>query len=99
LQVDHPERLPALGDDERRAARLRDAVDRRADDRGQRAVLAGDEALDRVDGTLADRAAVEVDAAHARLRGERDEGRAELVDAPLAQAVLLLGEHDDAAPL
>ena len=56
-----------------------------------------DPAADRVGGTLADRAPVEVDAAHAGLGRERDE-RA-LGDVPFAQAVALLREDDDGAAL
>ena len=44
-------------------------------------------------------AAVEVDAAHARLRGEGDELRAQRLHVALADAVLLLGQHHDAAAL
>ena len=43
------------------------------------------------------RAAVRGHAAHARLRRERHEVRVALGDFALAQAELLLGEHDDAA--
>jgi hypothetical protein len=46
---------------------------------------------------LADRTPGEIDAAHARVRRERHEGRPELVHVALAQAVLLLREDDDAA--
>ena len=55
-----------------------------------------DPAPDRVGGALADRAPVEVDAAHPRLGRERDE-RA-FGDVPLAQPVALLREDDDRAP-
>ena len=41
--------------------------------------------------------AFEVDAAHARLRAEGDELRAERLHVAPADAVLLLGEHDDRA--
>ena len=54
-------------------------------------------------GALADlprSAVVEVDAAHPGLRRERHQRRAvELAGVPLAQAVALLGEHDDRAAL
>ena len=43
--------------------------------------------------------AVHVDAAHPRGRGERDEGRLVLAELAAAQAVALLGEHDDRAAL
>jgi hypothetical protein len=55
--------------------------------------------LDRVGGALADLAAVQVDAAHAGLRRERDEGRAHLLHLALADTVLLLGQDHDAATL
>ena len=56
--------------------------------------------LDRVGRALADLAPVQVDAAHPRLRGERHEAwRPSLLDVALAEAVLLLGQHDDAAAL
>ena len=54
---------------------------------------------DRVDGALADRRAADVDAAHPGLRGEGHEGRAELGHVAAADAVLLLGQHDDRAAL
>jgi hypothetical protein len=41
----------------------------------------------------------QVDAAHARLRGEGHEGRVQLIHVAAADAVLLLGEHDDGAAL
>src|SRR5262249_61583008 len=64
-----------------------------------RASLLLDVALDGIGRALADVAAVEVDAAHPGLRGEGDEVRPERVHVALAEAVLLLREHDDAAPL
>ena len=57
-----------------------------------------DPAQDRVAGALAQAAAVDVDAAHARLGGERDELALQRGDVVLADAVLL-GEHDDRAAL
>ena len=66
--------------------------------RGHGAALLRDPAADRVGGALADAAPVEVDAAHARLRGERHQlgargGRG------AREPVALLGEHDDRATL
>ena len=63
------------------------------------AALAVDPAQDRVAGALAQARAVVVDAAHARLGGERDEVRADGREVVLAQAVALLGQHDDRAAL
>ena len=56
-----------------------------------------DEFGDGVGGALADAAAVDIDAAHAGLRGEGDEVRLVLGDFAAADVVLLLGEHDDGA--
>ena len=64
---------------------------------GIAAALLLDPAADRVGGALADAAAVDLDAAHARLRGERDElGALQLA---AAEPVPLLREHDDRAAL
>ncbi len=49
----------------------------------------------RVDGALSDLAAVDVAAAHPRLRGELDEAGAEFVDVATAEPVLFLHENDD----
>ena len=61
--------------------------------------MALDKGLDGFGRSLADLMLGEIDPAHARSRGERDEGGAELVNVPPAQVVQLLGEHDDAPPL
>ena len=58
-----------------------------------------DEAQDGVDRAFADRCAAEFDAAHPRLGGERNELGVELLHVAAADAILLLGEHDDGAPL
>ena len=79
LEVDHaqrPGRLPvdALGDDQRRAAAGGDGVDDAADVLGGVAAVVADPLHHRRGGALADLPpAVEVDAAHPGLRGERDE--------------------------
>ena len=58
-----------------------------------------DPTADAVGGALANRVAVDIDAAHARLRGEgHEDGVRHLVDFPAADAVLLLGQDHDAAP-
>jgi hypothetical protein len=54
---------------------------------------------DGVGRALADLAAIDIDAAHARLRGEGHEHRAERRDVALAQVEALLGQHHDAAAL
>ena len=95
LQVDDAESEVVLGDDERRAARLRDALDDRVELVGDSAPVLGDELLDRVGGALAEAAAVEVDAAHPGRGREGHEGV--LAELLLAQAEPLLGEHDDRA--
>jgi hypothetical protein len=53
--------------------------------------------FDRVRSAFAKLAVRQIDAAHARLRGEGDEARTEVVHAALADAELLLGQDDDAA--
>ncbi len=62
---------------------------------GRLSAVLRDEPLDRVGGTLAQAAAVEVDAAHARRGREGDE--LVLAELLLAQPEALLGEHDDRA--
>ena len=54
---------------------------------------------DGVDRALADPRIADLDAAHPALRRERDELGAELVDVAAADAVFLLGQHDDRASL
>ncbi len=54
---------------------------------------------DRVSRAFSQSAAVDVDAAHSRIGGERNELRFVLGDFAAAQAVFLLGQHDDRAPL
>src|SRR4030095_8513365 len=83
----------------RRRAGLGNGVDGAADVGVDRAALLLDVHLDRVGGALPDLAAVQVDAAHARLRGEGDERRAELLDVAFPYPVLFLRENDDAPAL
>ena len=77
----------------------RDLVDLLVEPRRHLAALLLDEALDRVGRALPELPAVHVDAAHPRRRGEGDEGRLVLAELAAAQAVALLREHDDRAPL
>ena len=87
-----------LGDDQRSAAGGADRVD--GDDRRRRGSappLSRTHLMHSRRRALADLAAFDVDAAHPRLRGERHEVRT--VHLPLAQPVLVLGEHDDRAAL
>ena len=65
---------------------------------GRAAAFGGDEVDDRVAGAFAQLPAVEIDAAHPRLRRERYELRVETCHVVLADPVLL-GEHDDRAAL
>ena len=58
---------------------------------------AADIVEDRIDRALADRGCAGVDAAHAGLRGEGNEGRGKLRHVAAADAVFLLGQHDDRA--
>ena len=84
---------------ERRRAASRDAVDEPPDVRRERCRRGP-----RPTATTASAAplrmarSVQVHAAHARVRGERHEGGAEVVHVAFAQAVQLLREDDDAAP-
>src|SRR5262249_11998522 len=87
----------AFGDDEGRAALGRYRVDRVADLGRDRPALLFDPPAYRVGRALADRAAVHVHTAHARLRSEWDEVGAD--ELALAEAELLLGEYDDRAAL
>ena len=50
-------------------------------------------------GAFADLAAVEIDAGHARLRGERDEFRLVSCEVAATKLVFFLGQHDDRAAL
>src|SRR5207253_2832653 len=75
LQVYDPERATIVGDDQRRAALLRDALDYLAQTRGRERALLPDVALKCVNRPLSYLAPVEVNARHARLRGEGDEVR------------------------
>ncbi len=71
-----PTILGVLGDDQRSRAASADPADDAAELPGNDAVHAFDIADDRVGSALADLVAVgQVDAAHAGLRGERNEGR------------------------
>ena len=87
-------RATASGVEPSRATRSSSACERRR----RLAALVGDPAQDRVARALAQARAVEVDAAHAGLRGEGDELRVLRLELVLAQPVLL-GEHDDRAAL
>ncbi len=91
--------LVRLHDDERRPAFSRDLRRRRAHRFGERAALRAHVGADRLRRALAELAVVHVDAAHPRLRRERDEDGAELADAALADLELLLRKDDDAATL
>ena len=106
LRLITPERagrgtVDGLGDDQRRAAGGGDGVDDAADLVGGVPAVVAHPLHHRGGGTLADLpAAVEVDAAHPGLRGERHEVRGrELAREPLAQPVRGLGEHHDGAAL
>ena len=55
--------------------------------------------LDGLGSAFADLSPVQVDPAHARLRGEGHKRRAHGVDVTLAHAILFFGQHDNAAAL
>ena len=73
LEVDHAERPVVAGDGERGAALAGDLRQRRLEFGRHLAPLLPDPGDDGVAGALAHAVSVEVDAAHARLRGELDE--------------------------
>ena len=93
LVRDRLELAPGLG-----AERRCDHPDRAAG-RDRRRGRRGDIGEDRVDRALAHPGIADLDAAHPRLCGERNEGRLHLGEVAAANAVLLLGEHDDRAAL
>src|SRR5262249_43337096 len=97
LQLHAAQNAWAIGDDEWCGTGLRDRIHGAADLLRYRATEPFHVRFDRVGRALTYLTAVHVHAAHTRLRGERHERRAELLDVPLANAVLLLGEHDDAS--
>jgi hypothetical protein len=99
LEVDDAEQAVAVGDGERRAARIRDAMHDGIEPGRQVAAERLDVRDDGVDGALAHLPAVEVATAHARVGAERNEVGAELAHVAAAQVVLLLHQHDDRAPL
>ena len=98
LELDHAEHLRVAGDRQRRRAGAAEPVELGLELGRRLAALLADPAHDRVARALAQAGAVEVDAAHARLRRERDEVRVLGLELVLADAVLL-GEHDDRAAL
>ena len=113
LQMDDAEQAAVLGDRERRAARLGDPLGDRLQLAHRRVLHHRDRdvaarhrssaraAIDigqhRIDRALADRGALDIDAADPRLRRERDEMRVERRHVAAADAVFLLGEDDDRA--
>jgi hypothetical protein len=99
LELHAAEHARAVGNHQRRGAGLGDRIDGGVHLFRDVATEPLHVGLDRIGGALADLAAVQVHAAHARLRRELHERRAQLLDVALANAVLLLRQHDDAAPL
>ena len=98
LEVNDAQRLVAFGDDQRRAALAGNPFGFAASLlSGSRPPSWRDVGLDRIGRALADPAAVEVDAAHPRLGREGNERGVQLVHVAAAEAVLLLGQDDDAA--
>src|SRR6185312_16365742 len=89
LQIDHAEHLVVARNRQGRAALARDAFGDALQLGRRPAALLAREREDRVAGSLAQARAVVVDAAHTRLRGERDELRLMRRQLVLAQAVLL----------
>ena len=101
LQMDDTEQLAMPGHGQRRAAHRRNRF-REAFELARRwhvrvAVNLPDVIDHGVDRAFADLVVLKIDAADARLRGERDEMRAERRHVPPADAVALLGQHHDGA--
>ncbi len=95
--MDHAHEPAAVDDTQRRAARLRDALDRLAEFARRLLQRQARHAQHGIDGTFAHDTAPDVDARKARLRGERDERPARDVGLRLAEAAF--GERDDGAAL
>jgi hypothetical protein len=86
-----------LRDDERCASGARGGLDGLGDFGGIGAAEGFDVRLDRIGRALADAAAFDVDAAHAGLGGEGNEGGVRMRQFAAADVELLFGEHHDAA--
>ena len=74
FEVDDAQDFGAVGHHQRGASLFRHPVDGVADFLGERSPLARHIRLDRIGGALSDLTPFQVDAAHARLGGEGDEG-------------------------
>src|ERR1039458_9217398 len=99
FQVHHAEDAIAIGHRQRGAAKARDAVGDFDQLRRDLATLLADELGDAIGGALANAASVQIHAAHAGLRGERDEMRLVFGHLAAANVVLLFGEDHDGAAL
>ena len=95
LEMDHAEDLVALGNHQRRAAGIGDAMGDALDLRAHRAAQFLNVADDRIDRALADLASVEIAAAHSGFSAEGNKMRADLCHVAPAQSVFFLGEHDN----
>ena len=90
-------------DDQRRAAAVRDLFDALRDRLRKNAAARFDVTLHRLRRAFADADGrlmfdrVQIDAAHPRLRGERDKGRLQLVHLARAQTEFLFRQHNDDA--
>jgi hypothetical protein len=98
LEVDHAQDSRPLGHEKRGCSLARQVFDDLPDLTRHLSRVVAEEALDGVHGALADLPAVDVHAAHPRVRGERHEAGAHRLEVPAAQAEPLFREHDDAAP-
>src|SRR5262249_53599254 len=98
LELDDAEHAGAIGDEQRRTAAARDLLRRRLHALRKRRAERFDVLLNGIRRALAHLAIPDVDAAHARMRGERYEARVQRAQVALAQLEALLREHDDAAP-
>ena len=96
FEIDRADDALVLGDDERRSTFAGDLRNVLLHLRRKRSALRANELGDRVGRAFADRpSVVEVEAGHARLRGERNEVRAHLAQLAAAKVELLLRQNDD----
>ena len=103
FELDHAERHHVRGDDERRAAAMRDFIDSLCDRLRKNSAGGFDKSAHRFRRAFADAhgrlraVGVKIDAAHPRLRGERHECRLELVHFARAQSEFLFRQDDNGA--
>src|SRR5262249_49653830 len=96
-QCDDAEDAAVFGDEQGSSASVGDIGDGLLHRVGDFVAALGDVFRDRVGRALADLCSVEIDAGHARLRGEGNERRIEIAEFAAAEPVLFFYENDDGA--